>query len=251
MNGAIIQARTGSTRLPNKVLLKLQGKSVLEHVVQRVKRSKKIDKVVVATTTKKEDDRIVNICKKLNIDYFCGSEEGVLDRYFQTARLFHIDPIVRITADCPLIDPDIIDKVIDFYYKGKYDYVSNSHPPTFPDGMDVEVFSFKSLQEAWERATLPEERGEFVTVYILRNPQIFKIGNFLNKEDLYSLRLTLDGKKDLILIRKIYKELYKKNKNFSLIEILELFRKRPKLLEINRNEVSHPLSRWGKNQKTL
>lgn len=234
MIGAIIQARTNSTRLPKKVIKIIEGKPVLWHVIERVKRVRNINKVILATTDKKEDDILEKIAKKLNIPVFRGSENDVLDRYYQTAKVFRIDPIVRITADCPLLDPKVVEKVVDFYLKGNYDYVSNVHPPTFPDGLDVEVFSFKTLKKIWEKAKLSSER-EHVTSYISNHPWMFKTGNVRSPKDLNYLRLVLDEKEDLILIRKIYKELYNKNPFFGLEEILELFRRKPELIKINQD----------------
>ncbi len=235
MLGTIIQARVSSTRLPQKVIKKIEGKTVLEHVILRTERIKtyNYNKLILATTDKKDDDILENIAKKLNVFVFRGAESDVLDRYYQTAKLFKIDPIMRITADCPFLDPKIAEKVLDFYFQGDYDFVSNIHPPTFPDGMDVEIFNFKSLEKSWREAELLSER-EHLTSYILKNPKIFRIGNVTyNNKDLSGLRLTLDEKEDLILIRKIYKELYNKNPFFGLEEILELFRRKPRLIKIN------------------
>lgn len=234
MIGAIIQARMGSTRLPKKVIKKIEGKTVLEHVINRLKRIKNCPKVILATTDKKEEDVLEKIAKKLNISVFRGSEDDVLDRYYQTARLFKIDPIIRITADCPLLDSEVAEKVIDFYLRGIYDYVSNVHPPTFPDGMDVEIFNFKTLEKSWQEIKLLSER-EHVTSYITKHPKMFKVGNVVSKKDFNYLRLTLDEKDDLILIRKIYKELYSKNPFFGLEQILELFKKKPELIKINQH----------------
>lgn len=232
--GIIIQARTGSNRLPKKVIKKIEGKTVLEHVVERAKIIKNGNKVILATTDKKDDDILEKIAKELNINVFRGSENDVLDRYYKTAKLFNIDPIVRITADCPLIDPKIIEKVIKFYIQGDYDYVSNVRPVSYPDGQDVEVFSFKTLEKTWNEAKLDFDR-EHVVDYIWKNPQTFRIGNVANNKDISSIRLTLDEKEDMILIKKIYKELYNKNHFFGLQEILQLFEKNPELIKINKH----------------
>ena len=147
----IIQARTGSTRLPKKVLLKLKDKTVLEHVVYRVKKSRLINEIIVATTLGENDDELVNLCKKKNILYFRGSENDVLDRYYQTAQKYKPDHIVRITSDCPVIDPNIIDQVIELHLKSKAGFTSNIFPPTFPDGLDVEIFTYQTLKTLWEK----------------------------------------------------------------------------------------------------
>lgn len=247
--GIIIQARINSTRLPKKVIKKIEGKTVLEHVISRLKMVKKNSLIILATTDKKEDDILERIAKTQKIAVYRGSELDVLDRFYRAAKLLNIGHIVRITADCPLIDPEIVEKTIDFYQKGKYDYVSNSHPPTFPDGMDVEVFSFRALKKCWEEAKLPEER-EHVTFYISKNLDIFKTGNYSAKnKDLRDWRLTIDQEEDMVLIKKIYKELYKKNKIFSLREITSLLKKHPDFLRINSKVISHPLSRWEKTKK--
>ena len=234
MTGAIIQARINSTRLPKKVVEKIGEKTVLEHVIDRVKRIKNCDKVILATTQKKEDDLLERIAKKLDIHIFRGSEEDVLDRYYQAARLFKIDPIVRITADCPFLDHKIAEKVIDSYLKGDYDYVSNVFPPTFPDGLDVEVFSFKTLEKNWQEAKLLSER-EHITSYIIKHPKMFKIGNVVSNKDFNYLRFTVDEKDDLTLIRKVYKELCNQNPFFGLKEIIELFERKPELIKINQH----------------
>lgn len=234
MIGALIQARTSSSRLPRKVLKVIEGKTVLEHVIFRVKKVKNINKVILATSDRKEDDVLENIARKSGVDFFRGSLDNVLDRFYQAAKKFKIDSIVRITADCPLLDSKVAKEVVDFYLKNDYDYVSNANPPTFPDGLDTEIFSFKSLERAWKNAQLPSEK-EHVTPWIYKNPDKFKLGNLFSDKDLSRLRLTLDEEKDFILINEIYKELYHKNQNFGLKEILQLFEKKPELVEINQS----------------
>ena len=232
MIGVIIQARIGSIRLPKKVIKKIEGKTVLEHVVNRVRGIKNSYKIVIATTDKKEDNVLERIAQKLKVAVFRGSKNDVLDRFYQAAKLFKIDPIVRITADCPLLDPQVAEKVIALYAKGDCDYVSNVHPPTFPDGMDVEVFSFQLLEKSWQEAKLPFER-EHVTSYIVKNPKIFRLKNVVYDKDFSNLRLTLDEKEDLILIRKIYKELFSQNTFFGLDDIIKLLKNKPELMKIN------------------
>jgi len=232
--GIIIQARVASTRLPQKMIKKIAGKTVLEHVIIRAQKVKNCNQVILATTDKKEDGILEKIAKKLNILVYRGSENDVLDRFYQAAKKFKIDLIIRITADCPLLDPTIVERVIDFYLKGNYDYVSNVRPPTFPDGMDVEVFSFQALEKSWQEAKLPSER-EHVTPYIAKNFQLFKIGNITANKDFSHLRLTVDEKKDLTLVIKIYEELYNKNQFFGLNDILKLFDRKPELIKINQS----------------
>src|SRR3989338_5710420 len=149
---AIIQARVASTRLPGKMLLKFEGKTVLEHVVQRVALSKLVNNIVVATTINHEDKEIKKICSRIGVKCYCGSQDDVLDRYYQAAKLSKAEHIVRITADCPLIDPKIIDQAIGLHLAEKADYTSNNIKERFPDGLDVEVFKFESLAKAWKKA---------------------------------------------------------------------------------------------------
>ena len=225
----------GSTRLPGKVLKKVLGKTMLEHQIERVRRAKTIDRIILATTDRPEDKKIVRLAGKLKIGVFAGSEADVLNRYYQTAKKFGAnDTIVRLTGDCPLMDPEIVDMVVGFYLKNKKNcrYSNNVDPPTFPDGMDTEVFSFSALEEAWQKADLLSER-EHVTLYIRNNPGKFKIKNLINKKNLSGPRLVLDNKEDLVLIRKIFTALYPKNKNFGLEDILEFLKRNPRLVSIN------------------
>jgi spore coat polysaccharide biosynthesis protein SpsF len=205
MIAAIIQARMGSTRLPGKVIKPLCGKPVLWHVVTRVMEAKTIDTVIVATTEKKEDDAIVDLCHEYKFPVLRGSENDVLDRYYQCASTFHADVIVRITSDCPLIDPCVVDLVVRDYLIGNFDYVTNTLEYTFPDGLDVEVFSFEALKTAWQHATLSSER-EHVTPYI-RNHGEFRKKNVTAKNPYPSYRLTLDFPEDYQLIKQIYEGL--------------------------------------------
>jgi len=231
---AIIQARISSTRLPGKVLKKIEGKTVLEHVINRTKAAKNISDVVVATTVKKEDIKIVQLCANLGISVFRGSENDVLDRYYQAARLFKAEHIVRITSDCPLIDPMVIDQVIELYFRKKADYASNTMIETYPDGLDTEVFSFKTLKMAWENAKLSSER-EHVTPYIRKNPNILKLVNLKCNIDLKNKRWTIDESKDFEFIKTIYKNLYHKNALFGMKAILNFLKKYPEIEEINKN----------------
>lgn len=234
MTIAIIQARVSSTRLPGKVLKNIMGKSLLEHELLRIGQAKKLDKIIVAIPDKKEDNLLASIIEKTGVVVFRGAEDDVLDRYFHAAKKYHADIIVRLTGDCPLIDPRIIDKTIAYYLSGNYDYVTNANPPTFPDGMDTEVFSFTALKLAWEKADLISER-EHVTPYIWKNRDIFKVGNLANKNDFSSIRLTVDEPEDLLLVEKIINELYPENPDFSLADILKLLEERPEFLRVNSN----------------
>jgi spore coat polysaccharide biosynthesis protein SpsF len=229
---AIIQARMGSTRLPGKVLKIAAGKPILAHQILRVKKAKTLDLVVIATTITPADDSIIRLSKKYGVSFFRGSGDDVLDRYYQAAKKFGADTIVRLTGDCPLLDPGLIDKAVRFFKKGHFDYAANGLPPTLPDGMDVEVFTFRSLEAAWKKARLASDR-EHVTSYIWKNPKKFRIGRISEKNNLSHLRLTVDEPSDLRLVRKIFNRLYKKNKYFSLDDILGLLEENPRLLRIN------------------
>ncbi|MFC1709968.1 cytidylyltransferase domain-containing protein [Candidatus Omnitrophota bacterium] len=231
---SIIQARMASTRLPKKILLDLGGKTVLEQVVSRARASKHIDEVVVATTVSKQDLAIVNLCSGLGISVYCGSEEDVLDRYYQTARLFNAQHIVRITSDCPVIDPKIVDDVIDLHLKEKADFTANIIKETFPDGQDVEVFTFKSLNKAWQEANLLSER-EHVTPFIKRNPDIFKLVNLESKVNLIQKRWTLDSSEDYEFLKKVFEALYKQNPLFGMEEILKFIERHPSVELINQH----------------
>jgi len=229
---AIIQARVDSTRLLGKVLKKIEGRAILEHVVNRVKAAKKLDEVLVATTIKKGDLEVVKLCARLGVSIFCGSEDDVLDRYYRAAKKYGSDIIVRITADCPLIDPGVTDKVINCFVKNNFDFVSNAHPPTYPDGLDIGVFSFKALKKIWKKARKLSER-EHVIPYFLNHPENFKIGNVENAKNLSHMRWVVDEEKDLEFVKAIYKRLYKNNEIFYMEDILDLLEKEPQLSQIN------------------
>lgn len=232
---AIVQARTGSSRLPNKVIKKILDKPMLILMLERLKEVKEIDKIIVATTELKEDDIIEKIVKSIQIEVFRGSELDCLDRYYKAAKKFNGEIILKITADCPLLDPKIVKKIVKYFLvnKKKFDYVSNVRPPTFPDGMDVEIFTFESLKKAWKDSDKPIER-EHTTTYIHSKPEIFRIGNIVNKSDQFSsFRLTVDYEEDFSLVKKIYEELYNKDKIFSLKKIINLLENNPEIKKIN------------------
>jgi spore coat polysaccharide biosynthesis protein SpsF len=219
---AIIQARVGSTRLPGKVMMNLEGKTVLERVIERVQASKYIDEVIVATTLKREDLEIVNVCAKNCVRVYCGSENNVLDRYFQIARTIKSDRIVRITADCPLIDPKIIDDIINKHMK-VYDYASNIIERTYPDGEDVEIINSWVFETIYGRAmfgflALDDYDKEHVTPFIIKN---YRTQSIKMNTDLSKLRWTLDTKEDYKYIKSLYKKYYKKNPLFGMKEILD------------------------------
>jgi len=231
---AIIQARTGSTRLPGKVLKKVLGKPLLEYQVERVKRAKTVEAVIVATTENERDDPIVRLCRELSVPVYRGPEEDVLARYYETAVRFHADPVVRLTADCPIIDPAVIDRVVACYVRnqGKYDYVSNTLERTYPRGMDTEVVSFRALKRAFEEAKDPASR-EHVTAYIYRHPDRFRIGKVSHPADESRHRWTVDTGEDFLLIQKIIERLYPENPLFTMDDVLRVLRENPEWAEIN------------------
>ena len=232
MIGCIIQARMGSSRLPGKVLMKSgNGMPLLYHVINQLRHCSKVKNLVIATTTNQEDDEIEKFADNNSVNVFRGSEKDVLDRYFQCAKKYSFSTIVRITSDCPLIDPQIVDKVIERFFSGNYDYATNTLIRTFPIGTDAEVFSFSALETAWKNAQLPSER-EHVTPH-LRNKGNFKTINVENDPNISNLRLTVDRIEDFELINEILNNL--SINPIHLENILELFSRKPELIEINKH----------------
>lgn len=228
----MIQARTGSVRLPSKVLAKIGDKPMIWHVINRVKKVKSVQQIALITTKSQDDKVLLKIAEQNGIIGFAGKKLDVLDRHYQCAKKINADPIIRITSDCPLVDPALVEKIIRFYYKNKYDFVSNSIIPTYPDGLDVEVFSFKALQKAAKLAKKDHDK-EHVTTFFINNPDKFKIYNYQNNKDLSHMRWTVDRRKDLKFVRSIYAEM-KSNKIFSMNKILDILKKNPRLIEINK-----------------
>ena len=234
MIGAVIQTRMGSSRLPGKVLLKLDEGSVLDYVINQVKYCKLVNKIIIATTNLLEDNVIIQNAKDNGVQYFRGHPTDVLDRYYQCAKEHDLSAIIRITSDCPLIDPEIVDLMIRTFNENTYDYISNNKPRTFPYGLDVEVFSFNALENAWKNAQLPSER-EHVTSFIYKNLDKFYIHNIEFCDDFSKLRLTIDRINDFKLIQIIVGKI--KSRPILIKDILEIYKKEPKLFEINQNYV--------------
>ena len=235
---AIIQARTSSTRLPGKVLKELpyaSGIACLEQVIRRLKKSKKLNDIIIATTKDKEDNDIIDIVKKEDIKYFRGSKENVLSRYYFAAKENNIDIIIRVTSDCPCIDAQIVDVIIREHLKTNVDYTSNSLIRTYPHGLDIEVFNFDALEKAHKNVTKDYEK-EHVTPYINRNPQIFKINEIKAPKQLCApdIRVTLDTEEDYALLCVVFDYLYPKNKYFNAYDIVNLFNQKPWLKLINK-----------------
>lgn len=238
---AIIQARMDSSRLPNKVLMDIHGKPMLHHVIKQTLASKHITKIIIATSIYNEDNAIEEFCKKNEIICFRGSKDDVLDRYYQCAKKFRCDPVVRISADSPLIDPKVIDRVVSKFLKNSYDYVSNNIEKdsnkwknstcNFPVGTAVEVSSFKALKKAWTEAKKPSER-EHVFPYIQFNPKVFRISSIKNRQNLSYIRCTVDRRNDLLFVRKIF-ELLSNKKIIFMKDIKKIVKINPALLQIN------------------
>jgi spore coat polysaccharide biosynthesis protein SpsF len=193
---------------------------MLARQIERVERSQAIDRLTVATSQDPSDDAIERLCEDLGVPCFRGSLDDVLDRFYQGALRFSPEHVIRLTGDCPLADPLLIDDVVKFYLDGSYDYASNALEPTFPDGLDVEVFRFNCLVQAWKEADLPSHR-EHVTPFIYRNPERFRLGSFRGERDLSSLRWTVDESEDFELVKSTYEALYPQQPDFSTLDILE------------------------------
>jgi glutamate-1-semialdehyde aminotransferase/spore coat polysaccharide biosynthesis protein SpsF (cytidylyltransferase family) len=234
---AIVQARMGSSRLPGKTIADVAGRPLLLHVVERVQRARRVDKVVVATTDQSSDDPIATLCQLAGIQYFRGSEDDVLDRFYRTAQANTADIVVRITADCPLIDPAVIDKVIARFQVGDCDYVSNVLRYTYPDGLDTEAFSFAALERAWREAKKPSER-EHVTPYL--RAEKFRMANVESESPvpLGKYRWTVDIPADLEFVRRIY-EAFSGNNDFGYQDLFHLLRERPELATIQADTITN------------
>jgi|SaaInlStandDraft_2_1057019.scaffolds.fasta_scaffold20927_3 spore coat polysaccharide biosynthesis protein SpsF len=227
----MIQARTGSTRLPRKALKEIEGKLIIWHMINRAKKIKSVQQIIIITTKKKEDEIFLKIAQENGVFGFQGSEKDLLDRHYSCAKKFNADPIIRITSDCPLIDPCLVEKMLQVFLKKNYDYVTNREPPTYPDGLDTEIFSFSALKKADKFSKMSSER-EHVNPYIVKNPKKFKIFNYENKKDLSHLRWTVDEKQDLKFVRQIYSRMKPKTL-FSTNAILKILAKEPDLQKIN------------------
>ena len=228
---AIIQARMSSTRLPHKVLKDLCGESVLARVVRRVQRCRTLDDVWVATSLNGADDSLVAEAERLGVTVFRGNENDVLDRYYQTARDSRADVIVRLTSDCPLIDPDVSDEVVRAFRTQEPDYASNALVRTYPRGLDTEVIAFLALERAWREAQAPHHRTH-VTPYLYENPDQFKLLSVTCPENHSAHRWTLDTEADLVFMRAVYGR-FQGNDKFTWHDVLDVVQKRPELEEIN------------------
>jgi spore coat polysaccharide biosynthesis protein SpsF len=235
---AIVQARMSSSRLPGKIMRPVVGKPLLELLVERLKRASRVDEVVIATTTNDGDDQVESLTQRVGIGCFRGSEHDVLDRVLGAAHAAQADVIVEITGDCPLIDFQVIDKLVDVYQANDFDYVANVLKRTYPRGLDTQVFATTVLEEVARLTDDPVDH-EHVSLYIYQHPERFKLHNVESglPEEFWDLRLTVDTAEDFELVRQIYEELYPVNPAFTIHDVVGLFQRRPELRAINQHIV--------------
>ncbi|MBI4833602.1 MAG: glycosyltransferase family protein [Planctomycetes bacterium] len=252
----VLQVRMGSTRLPKKAVKKIMGKPMLWYMYQRLKAARLVDKIVIATTTQKEDYVIIKFAKQNHYDWYDGSENDILDRTYQAAKKFTSDAVVRVTGDCPLIDPEVIDKIVEYYlkHKNKVDYVSNVIKPTYPDGLDAELFT-SSLLEKLRLKLKDAFWREWVSSYVRKYHDKSRLANIENKTDLSALRWTVDYPEDFKFVSEVFKCLYNKKRIFLMRDILNLLETHPELIEINKkysrdSAYFEALKKAGKEKQT-
>jgi len=238
----IVQARMQSTRLPKKVLMRVLDTPLLNFLIERLRRVRNAKNMLVATTKETDDEAIVQFCDKSGVQCYRGDENDVLDRYLQAAKAVDADPIIRITADCPLIDPEVVEQVIQVYLNHEFDYVSNTLIRTYPRGMDTEVFSRKSLEVSAFHAKEQSEK-EHVTLYLYRHPERFKLENVACQKNLSKYRLTVDTKEDFKLIKSVIEGLYPKKPQLTLEDIIRFLDNHPELIQINRHIVQKQIEK--------
>jgi len=242
----VVQARMGSTRLPGKVLKKTNGRTLIEILLSRLSKSKKINQIVLATSDNKNNNELISHVQEIGYKVYVGNESDVLDRYYHASLKYNADVVVRVTGDCPLIDWNIVDKTIEKFFGGNFDYVSNVQPPTFPDGLDVEVFSFKALEKAWSEASSDFER-EHVTPFLKNLPGL-KRANFSNSSDMSKSRWTVDEPEDFVLVDKIISH-FSPNIDFSWAEVKDLEDAGLDFFDINKHIVRNEGEKLGEGQK--
>lgn len=237
---ACIQARMGSTRLKKKALLKISGRTIIENILRRLKTSQEINDIVLATSLNKNNDVLVDHTKDIGLKYYRGREKDVISRLYETAKKFKADALVKITADCPLVDPKLVDRMVKKYRQDyrNFDFFTNVFPPTFPDGLDIDVLPFPTLKKLNTELKNSLDR-EYFGCYILKNPQKFKIYNLKSPINLSSFRWTVDYIEDFIFVKKIFQALDKKNKIFTTPDILDFLKKNPEIIEINIRRVDN------------
>ncbi|HZC01857.1 MAG TPA: glycosyltransferase family protein [Gammaproteobacteria bacterium] len=237
----VVQARLGSTRYPGKVLLDLAGEPLIARLIERIRRIETPAKILVATTTESQDDRLAKVCRAAGIEVFRGHPTDLLDRHYQAALEYGAKIVAKVPSDCPLIDPAIIDQVFERFTEAACDYASDLHPASYPDGNDVEVMRFEALKMAWQEASLPLER-EHTTPFIWERPERFRLANVvwepgpdgtLPRDYSMSHRWTIDYPEDYVFIRRVYQELYPLNPAFGLYDILDLLERKPDIHALN------------------
>ena len=233
---ATIEARMNSSRLPGKVLLKAKNKSMIEILFERLKQVKILDDIILATTTNPKDEEIINECKKIGLNVFRGSEEDVMGRVIGASKLAKADVVVEITADCPIIDPEIVEQIINIYLANNVDYVGNSKVRSYPDGMDTQVFSLKVLEKSYKMTNSNIDK-EHVTLHIINNPNIFSQINIIAPPEIYypELGLTLDEWDDFLLIKKIIDNFYDENRYFKCSDIINFLKNNQYLFSLNKH----------------
>ncbi len=231
-----------SSRLPGKIMLPILGRPMLELLIERLQRTQHLDEILVATTTNETDDEVEDLTCRVGVGCFRGSEHDVLDRVLKAARAASADVIVEITGDCPLIDPEVVERVLEAYMSFEFDYVSNVLTRTFPRGLDTQVFSTAVLEQVARLTQDPNDR-EHVSLFIYEHPEKFSLHNVESgiPEKFWDLRLTVDTCEDYELIRAIYEELYPKDPEFALKDVLELIERRPELIELNAHVEQKPI----------
>ena len=244
-NIAIVQARLNSYRFPGKVLKKINGQTIVNIIFERLKKSKKLDKIVFAIPNDKEEEELYKQLKKSGANIYLGDEVDVLDRYYKAAMKYRAKNILRVTGDCPLVDPELVDQMISFYEKNSYDYVNNNSNPTYPHGLDLEFFSFQALRNAWKKTKKLENR-EHVTFFLKENEKIKKF-SLVHKNDFSNLRWTIDFPVDYQVVKKIY-EHFKPNIFFGWKDALNFCLKNEKIL-VNKYLERKPLVKVTKKGK--
>ena len=243
---AIVQARMGSTRLPRKVMQTICGTPMIGLLLERLSKARRIDQIVIATSKDPRNESLARYVSELGFKVFRGSEDDVLDRYFEAAKEAGADAVVRITGDCPLIDADVVDDVIREFLEAGVDYASNVSPPTYPDGLDTEVFSFHALEEAWRRAEAPQDR-EHVTPYIRTGGQFTRL-NHAHAEDLSDARWTVDEPEDFEVVRRVFENFHPR-RDFTWLDVQTLSTVHPEWFMANRNLVRNEGAELGSGQK--
>lgn len=244
---AIVQARIGSMRLPNKVMRLINGIPMIELLLCRLSNAKRINQIILATSDAPGNQPLVDHVLKLGYEVFQGSENDVLDRYYQAAKLHRPDTVVRITGDCPLIDPELVDSIISAYESQNVDYLSNILPPTYPDGLDTEVFSFRALERAAKEAIMPAER-EHVTPFIRKSGH-FKTANFSHSKDLSKERWTVDEAADFQVIASVFNHFHPRT-DFSWLEVMALRQAQPDIFQANKHIIRNEGATMNNGQKS-